>query len=92
MRYVKDGGRIVQFSTGATKQPRITGVLYAASKAAGEQFVSQAPAQKQKSILIKRMNVLQTYILSISPTVPINVDFKSPRGSDPCTREYIGGF
>jgi 3-oxoacyl-[acyl-carrier protein] reductase len=35
---VKDGGRIVQFSTGATKHPRITGVLYAASKAAGEQF------------------------------------------------------
>lgn len=35
---VKDGGRIIQFSTGATKQPRITGGLYAASKAAGEQF------------------------------------------------------
>jgi 3-oxoacyl-[acyl-carrier protein] reductase len=32
------GGRIIQFSTGATKQPRITGGLYAASKAAGEQF------------------------------------------------------
>jgi 3-oxoacyl-[acyl-carrier protein] reductase len=35
---VKDGGRIVQFSTGATKHPQITGVLYAPSKAAGEQF------------------------------------------------------
>ena len=35
---VKNGGRIVQFSTGATKHPRITGVLYAASKTAGEQF------------------------------------------------------
>jgi 3-oxoacyl-[acyl-carrier protein] reductase len=35
---IKDGGRIIQFSTGATKQPRMTGGLYAASKAAGEQF------------------------------------------------------
>jgi 3-oxoacyl-[acyl-carrier protein] reductase len=35
---VKDGGRIVQFSTGATSMPILTGGLYAASKAAGERF------------------------------------------------------
>jgi 3-oxoacyl-[acyl-carrier protein] reductase len=35
---VKDGGRIVQFSTGATMLPILTGGLYAASKAAGERF------------------------------------------------------
>jgi 3-oxoacyl-[acyl-carrier protein] reductase len=35
---VKDGGRIVQFSTGATSMPIPTGGLYAASKAAGERF------------------------------------------------------
>jgi 3-oxoacyl-[acyl-carrier protein] reductase len=36
--YVKDGGRIVQFSTGGTKMPLSAAGLYAASKAAGEQF------------------------------------------------------
>jgi 3-oxoacyl-[acyl-carrier protein] reductase len=35
---VKDGGRIVQFSTGATSMPIPTGGIYAASKAAGERF------------------------------------------------------
>jgi 3-oxoacyl-[acyl-carrier protein] reductase len=35
---VKDGGRIVQFSTGGTKMPLAEAGLYAASKAAGEQF------------------------------------------------------
>jgi 3-oxoacyl-[acyl-carrier protein] reductase len=35
---VKDGGRIIQFSTGATSMPIPTGGLYAASKAAGERF------------------------------------------------------
>jgi 3-oxoacyl-[acyl-carrier protein] reductase len=35
---VKDGGRIVQFSSGATMMPILTGGLYAASKAAGERF------------------------------------------------------
>jgi 3-oxoacyl-[acyl-carrier protein] reductase len=35
---VKDGGRIVQFSTGGTKMPIPAGGIYAASKAAGEQF------------------------------------------------------
>jgi 3-oxoacyl-[acyl-carrier protein] reductase len=35
---VKDGGRIVQFSTGGTKMPLLGAGLYAASKAAGEQF------------------------------------------------------
>jgi 3-oxoacyl-[acyl-carrier protein] reductase len=35
---VKDGGRIVQFSTGGTKMPLPGAGLYAASKAAGEQF------------------------------------------------------
>jgi 3-oxoacyl-[acyl-carrier protein] reductase len=35
---VKDGGRILQFSTGATMMPIPTGGLYAASKAAGERF------------------------------------------------------
>ncbi len=35
---VKDGGRIVQFSTGGTKMPLPAAGLYAASKAAGEQF------------------------------------------------------
>jgi 3-oxoacyl-[acyl-carrier protein] reductase len=35
---VKDGGRIVQFSTGGTKMPIPASGLYAASKAAGEQF------------------------------------------------------
>jgi 3-oxoacyl-[acyl-carrier protein] reductase len=35
---IKDGGRIVQFSTGATSMPIPTGGLYAASKAAGERF------------------------------------------------------
>jgi 3-oxoacyl-[acyl-carrier protein] reductase len=35
---VKDGGRIVQFSTGGTKMPLPEAGLYAASKAAGEQF------------------------------------------------------
>jgi 3-oxoacyl-[acyl-carrier protein] reductase len=35
---VKDGGRIIQFSTGATSMPILTGGLYAASKAAGERF------------------------------------------------------
>jgi 3-oxoacyl-[acyl-carrier protein] reductase len=35
---VKNGGRIVQFSTGATSMPIPTGGLYAASKAAGERF------------------------------------------------------
>jgi 3-oxoacyl-[acyl-carrier protein] reductase len=35
---VKDGGRIVQFSTGGTMMPIPAGGLYAASKAAGERF------------------------------------------------------
>jgi 3-oxoacyl-[acyl-carrier protein] reductase len=35
---IKDGGRIVQFSTGGTKMPIPAAGLYAASKAAGEQF------------------------------------------------------
>jgi 3-oxoacyl-[acyl-carrier protein] reductase len=35
---VKDGGRIIQFSTGATSMPIPTGGLYAAGKAAGERF------------------------------------------------------
>jgi 3-oxoacyl-[acyl-carrier protein] reductase len=35
---VKDGGRIVQFSTGGTMMPIPTGGIYAASKAAGERF------------------------------------------------------
>jgi 3-oxoacyl-[acyl-carrier protein] reductase len=35
---VKDGGRIVQFSTGMTKMPFAAAGLYAASKTAGEQF------------------------------------------------------
>jgi 3-oxoacyl-[acyl-carrier protein] reductase len=35
---IKDGGRIVQFSTGGTKMPLPAAGLYAASKAAGEQF------------------------------------------------------
>jgi 3-oxoacyl-[acyl-carrier protein] reductase len=35
---VKDGGRIVQFSTGGTMMPIPTGGLYAASKAAGERL------------------------------------------------------
>jgi 3-oxoacyl-[acyl-carrier protein] reductase len=35
---VQDGGRIVQFSTGGTKMPIPAGGIYAASKAAGEQF------------------------------------------------------
>jgi 3-oxoacyl-[acyl-carrier protein] reductase len=36
--HVKDGGRIVQFSSGATKMPLPGAGLYSASKAAGEQF------------------------------------------------------
>ncbi len=35
---VKDGGRIVQFSTGGTMMPIAAGGVYAASKAAGERF------------------------------------------------------
>ncbi|MBD2195153.1 MULTISPECIES: SDR family oxidoreductase [Calothrix] len=35
---IKDGGRIVQFSTGGTMMPVPTGGIYAASKAAGERF------------------------------------------------------
>jgi 3-oxoacyl-[acyl-carrier protein] reductase len=35
---IKDGGRIVQFSTGGTKMPIPASGIYAASKAAGEQF------------------------------------------------------
>jgi 3-oxoacyl-[acyl-carrier protein] reductase len=35
---IKDGGRIVQFSTGGTKMPIPGAGLYGASKAAGEQF------------------------------------------------------
>jgi 3-oxoacyl-[acyl-carrier protein] reductase len=35
---IKDGGRIVQFSTGGTMMPIPAGGLYAASKAAGERF------------------------------------------------------
>jgi 3-oxoacyl-[acyl-carrier protein] reductase len=35
---IKDGGRIVQFSSGGTKMPLPASGLYAASKAAGEQF------------------------------------------------------
>jgi 3-oxoacyl-[acyl-carrier protein] reductase len=37
-RRVQDGGRIIQFSTGGTKMPMAGGGLYAATKAAGEQF------------------------------------------------------
>ncbi|NEQ46659.1 MAG: SDR family oxidoreductase [Leptolyngbya sp. SIOISBB] len=35
---IKDGGRIVQFSTGGTMMPISAGGIYAASKAAGERF------------------------------------------------------
>jgi 3-oxoacyl-[acyl-carrier protein] reductase len=35
---VKDGGRIVQFSTGGTMMPILAGGIYAASKAAGERL------------------------------------------------------
>jgi 3-oxoacyl-[acyl-carrier protein] reductase len=35
---IMDGGRIIQFSTGGTKMPLAGAGLYAASKAAGEQF------------------------------------------------------
>lgn len=37
-RRLREGGRIVQFSTGGTKMPVPAGGLYAASKAAGEQL------------------------------------------------------
>ncbi|WP_026100933.1 SDR family oxidoreductase [Synechococcus sp. PCC 7336] len=37
-QHIKDGGRIVQFSTGGTMMPVPTGGIYAASKAAGERL------------------------------------------------------
>lgn len=37
-KHIKDGGRIVQFSTGGTMMPIPAGGVYAASKAAGERF------------------------------------------------------
>jgi 3-oxoacyl-[acyl-carrier protein] reductase len=37
-KHINDGGRIVQFSTGGTKMPLPASGIYAASKAAGEQF------------------------------------------------------
>ncbi|NJM74450.1 MAG: SDR family oxidoreductase [Acaryochloridaceae cyanobacterium RU_4_10] len=60
---VKDGGRIVQFSTGATKQPRITGGLYAASKAAGEQFafaLAKEIGQRQVTVNVVSPGVTET--------------------------------
>jgi 3-oxoacyl-[acyl-carrier protein] reductase len=60
---VKDGGRIVQFSTGATKQPRITGGLYAASKAAGEQFafaLAKEIGQRQVTVNVVSPGVTDT--------------------------------
>ncbi len=60
---VKDGGRIIQFSTGATKQPRITSGLYAAGKAAGEQFafaLAKEIGQRQVTVNVVSPGVTDT--------------------------------
>jgi 3-oxoacyl-[acyl-carrier protein] reductase len=57
---VTDGGRIIQFSTGATMMPIPTGGLYAASKAAGERFAFA---------LSKEIGHRQVTVNTISPGV-----------------------
>jgi 3-oxoacyl-[acyl-carrier protein] reductase len=60
---VKDGGRIVQFSTGATSMPIPTGGLYAASKAAGERFafaLSKEIGQRQVTVNVVSPGVTDT--------------------------------
>jgi 3-oxoacyl-[acyl-carrier protein] reductase len=57
---IKDGGRIVQFSTGATSMPIPTGGLYAASKAAGERFAF---------VLAKEIGHRQVTVNVVSPGV-----------------------
>jgi 3-oxoacyl-[acyl-carrier protein] reductase len=57
---VVDGGRIIQFSTGATMMPIPTGGLYAASKAAGERFAFA---------LSKEIGHRQVTVNTISPGV-----------------------
>ena len=57
---VKDGGRIVQFSTGGTMMPVPTGGIYAASKAAGERLAFG---------LAKEIGHRQVTVNAISPGV-----------------------
>jgi 3-oxoacyl-[acyl-carrier protein] reductase len=60
---VKDGGRIVQFSTGATSMPIPTGGLYAASKAAGERFafaLAKEIGQRQVTVNVVSPGVTDT--------------------------------
>ena len=61
--HVKDGGRIVQFSTGATSMPIPTGGLYAASKAAGERFafaLAKEIGQRQVTVNVISPGVTDT--------------------------------
>jgi 3-oxoacyl-[acyl-carrier protein] reductase len=60
---VKDGGRIVQFSTGGTKMPLPASGLYAASKAAGEQFalsLAKEIGQRQVTVNLVSPGVTDT--------------------------------
>lgn len=60
---IKDGGRIVQFSTGGTKMPLPGAGLYAASKAAGEQFalaLAKEIGQRQVTVNLVSPGVTDT--------------------------------
>ncbi len=60
---VKDGGRIVQFSTGGTMMPVPTGGIYAASKAAGERFafgLAQEIGHRQVTVNVVSPGVTDT--------------------------------
>ncbi len=71
---VKDGGRIVQFSTGGTMMPIPAGGIYAASKAAGERFafaLSKEIGHRQVTVNVVSPGVTNTDGL-IMPQEAIN--------------------
>jgi 3-oxoacyl-[acyl-carrier protein] reductase len=71
---VKDGGRIVQFSTGGTMMSIPTGGIYAASKAAGERFafaLSKEIGHRQVTVNVVSPGVTNTDGL-IMPQEAIN--------------------
>jgi 3-oxoacyl-[acyl-carrier protein] reductase len=72
---VKDGGRIVQFSTGGTMMPIPAGGIYAASKAAGERFafaLSKEIGHRQVTVNVVSPGVTDTDGL-IMPQEAINL-------------------
>jgi 3-oxoacyl-[acyl-carrier protein] reductase len=80
---IKDGGRIVQFSSGATQLPKATGGLYAASKVAGEQFalcLAKEVGARQITVNVVSPGVTDTDGLILPPPAINHLISQTPLG------------